>query len=107
MRRPAGPPCTRRPATTGIARCARRRSRRWRPAGGSSRTRCGRRPTCCCGSLRRPGSASTPSSSPTAPGGDCGTNWYVNFEHPTRRTEDGFDTFDLTVDLLIHPDLSG
>ncbi|MFF4229676.1 DUF402 domain-containing protein [Streptomyces sp. NPDC001820] len=24
-------------------------------------------------------------------------NWYVNFEHPTRRTEDGFDTFDLTV----------
>jgi len=34
-------------------------------------------------------------------------NWYVNFEHPTRRTEAGFDTFDLTVDLLIHPDLTG
>ncbi|MFE9651116.1 DUF402 domain-containing protein [Streptomyces sp. NPDC006365] len=33
-------------------------------------------------------------------------NWYVNFEHPTRRTQDGFDTFDLTVDLLIDPDLS-
>lgn len=34
-------------------------------------------------------------------------NWYVNFENPTRRTETGFDTFDLTVDLLIHPDLTG
>ncbi|MYS37520.1 uncharacterized protein DUF402 [Streptomyces sp. KhCrAH-43] len=33
-------------------------------------------------------------------------NWYVNFEHPTRRTADGFDTFDLTVDLLIGPDLA-
>ncbi|MFD6911298.1 DUF402 domain-containing protein [Streptomyces virginiae] len=33
-------------------------------------------------------------------------NWYVNFEHPTRRTEAGFDTFDLTVDLLIDPDLT-
>ncbi|WP_236670086.1 DUF402 domain-containing protein [Streptomyces antimycoticus] len=33
-------------------------------------------------------------------------NWYVNFEYPTRRTDDGFDTFDLTVDLLIAPDLS-
>ncbi|MBE1593988.1 MULTISPECIES: DUF402 domain-containing protein [Streptomyces] len=33
-------------------------------------------------------------------------NWYVYFEHPTRRTEAGFDTFDLTVDLLIHPDLT-
>lgn len=33
-------------------------------------------------------------------------NWYVNFEHPTRRTENGFDTFDLTVDLVIDPDLS-
>ncbi|MGP3635338.1 DUF402 domain-containing protein [Streptomyces sp. 24-1644] len=33
-------------------------------------------------------------------------NWYVNFEHPTRRTESGFDTFDLTVDLVIDPDLS-
>jgi hypothetical protein len=33
-------------------------------------------------------------------------NWYVNFERPTRRTEDGFDTFDLTVDLLIDPDLT-
>jgi predicted RNA-binding protein associated with RNAse of E/G family len=35
----------------------------------------------------------------------CG-NWYVNFEHPTRRTPDGFDTFDLTVDLVVDPDLS-
>ncbi|WP_063729254.1 DUF402 domain-containing protein [Streptomyces sp. RTd22] len=33
-------------------------------------------------------------------------NWYVNFEHPTRRTADGFDTFDLAVDLVIDPDLS-
>ncbi|MER5500111.1 MULTISPECIES: DUF402 domain-containing protein [unclassified Streptomyces] len=32
-------------------------------------------------------------------------NWYVNFEHPLRRTEDGFDTFDLAVDLLVDPDL--
>ncbi|MET9119019.1 DUF402 domain-containing protein [Streptomyces longwoodensis] len=32
-------------------------------------------------------------------------NWYVNFEHPTRRTTDGFDTFDLTVDLVVDPDL--
>ncbi|MFF4444259.1 hypothetical protein [Streptomyces sp. NPDC001502] len=32
------------------------------------------------------------------PGGDGRRlrNWYVTFEHPTRRTEDGFDTFDLT-----------
>lgn len=34
-------------------------------------------------------------------------NWYVNFEHPTRRTADGFDTFDLTVDLVVTPDLTG
>ncbi|MFG3015887.1 DUF402 domain-containing protein [Streptomyces cinerochromogenes] len=33
-------------------------------------------------------------------------NWYVNFERPTRRTADGFDTFDLTVDLVVAPDLS-
>lgn len=33
-------------------------------------------------------------------------NWYVNFEHPTTRTDDGFDTFDLAVDLVIDPDLS-
>lgn len=32
-------------------------------------------------------------------------NWYANFEHPTRRTETGFDTLDLTVDLVIDPDL--
>jgi protein associated with RNAse G/E len=34
-------------------------------------------------------------------------NWYVNFEHPTRRTPDGFDTFDLAVDLVVAPDLVG
>ncbi|MFF7369784.1 DUF402 domain-containing protein [Streptomyces tricolor] len=34
-------------------------------------------------------------------------NWYVNFEHPTRRTTDGFDTFDLTVDLVVDADLTG
>ncbi|MFH9953821.1 DUF402 domain-containing protein [Streptomyces roseolus] len=33
-------------------------------------------------------------------------NWYVNFEHPTRRTTDGFDTFDLAVDLVVAPDLT-
>jgi hypothetical protein len=33
-------------------------------------------------------------------------NWYVNFEHPTSRTETGFDTFDLTVDLVVTPDLT-
>jgi hypothetical protein len=33
-------------------------------------------------------------------------NWYVNFEHPTRRTEAGFDTFGLAVDLAIAPDLT-
>ncbi|MFE2094186.1 hypothetical protein [Streptomyces sp. NPDC059460] len=31
-------------------------------------------------------------------------NWY--FEHSTRRTDEGFDTFDLTADLVIDPDLS-
>lgn len=34
-------------------------------------------------------------------------NWYVNFEHPTHRTPCGFDTFDLVVDLVVHPDLTG
>ncbi|MGW7759027.1 DUF402 domain-containing protein [Streptomyces violaceusniger] len=34
-------------------------------------------------------------------------NWYVNFEHPEIRTEVGFDTFDLAVDLVIAPDLAG
>ncbi|MFJ1581181.1 DUF402 domain-containing protein [Streptomyces sp. NPDC088182] len=33
-------------------------------------------------------------------------NWYVNFEHPTRRRGAGFDTFDLTVDLVVTPDLT-
>ncbi|MER8073072.1 DUF402 domain-containing protein [Streptomyces sp. NPDC094034] len=33
-------------------------------------------------------------------------NWYVNFERPARRTGAGFDTFDLTVDLVIDADLS-
>jgi hypothetical protein len=33
-------------------------------------------------------------------------NWYVNFERPTVRTAIGFDTFDLTVDLVVDPDLS-
>ncbi|MFF7655247.1 hypothetical protein ACFZCY_36355 [Streptomyces sp. NPDC007983] len=30
----------------------------------------------------------------------------VNFEHPAHRTEGGFDTLDLAVDLVIDPDLS-
>ncbi|MEU0730650.1 DUF402 domain-containing protein [Streptomyces sp. NPDC006140] len=33
-------------------------------------------------------------------------NWYVNFEHPTRRTTQGCDTFDLTVDLVVDPGLT-
>ncbi|MDD1064162.1 DUF402 domain-containing protein [Streptomyces cocklensis] len=33
-------------------------------------------------------------------------NWYINFEHPTHRTEAGFDTLDLAIDLVIDPDLS-
>ncbi|MFD7681049.1 DUF402 domain-containing protein [Streptomyces sp. NPDC060187] len=33
-------------------------------------------------------------------------NWYVNFEHPTRRTETGFDTLDLALDLVVAPDLT-
>ncbi len=33
-------------------------------------------------------------------------NWYVNFEHPITRTNGGFDTFDLALDLLIEPDLT-
>jgi Protein of unknown function (DUF402) len=32
--------------------------------------------------------------------------WYVNFERPRRRTEIGFDTFDLLLDLVVAPDLS-
>ncbi|MFI5774510.1 DUF402 domain-containing protein [Streptomyces sp. NPDC051658] len=43
---------------------------------------------------------------PDSGGGRRLRNWYVNFEHPTRRTEAGFDTFDLTVDLVITPDLT-
>jgi hypothetical protein len=34
------------------------------------------------------------------------THWYVNFQHPMRRTAIGFDTFDLLLDLVIEPDLS-
>ncbi|WP_240496646.1 DUF402 domain-containing protein [Streptomyces torulosus] len=33
-------------------------------------------------------------------------NWDVNFERPIVRTGDGFDTFDLTVDLVVSSDLS-
>lgn len=33
-------------------------------------------------------------------------NWYVNFEHPTRRTDTGFDTLDLALDLVVAPDLT-
>jgi hypothetical protein len=32
---------------------------------------------------------------------DC---WYVNFQEPLRRTADGFDTQDLELDLVVHPD---
>ncbi|MHC3391083.1 hypothetical protein ACLQ2E_16740 [Streptomyces lavendulocolor] len=30
----------------------------------------------------------------------------MNFEHLIRRTTTGFDTFDLTVDLVVDPDLT-
>ncbi|WP_405593786.1 hypothetical protein OG741_37795 [Streptomyces sp. NBC_01410] len=30
----------------------------------------------------------------------------MNLEYPTWRTEDGFDAFDLTVDLVVDPDLA-
>ncbi|MFF3667832.1 DUF402 domain-containing protein [Microtetraspora malaysiensis] len=33
--------------------------------------------------------------------------WYVNFQRPYRRTEWGIDTFDLLLDLVAEPDLSG
>jgi protein associated with RNAse G/E len=33
--------------------------------------------------------------------------WYVNFERPFRRTAIGIDTFDLLLDLVVEPDLSG
>lgn len=75
--RPAGRPSTSKRVPTATGRCVRRRSTRWRPACGSSRTRCGRRPRCCCGSRRR--------SAPPA----------------LRRT-----AFDLTVDLVVTPDLT-
>ncbi|NML52664.1 DUF402 domain-containing protein [Streptomyces sp. R302] len=41
----------------------------------------------------------------TPPPDGCLRHWYVNFEHPIRRTGDGFDTFDLAVDLIVSPDL--
>ncbi|MEV6251280.1 DUF402 domain-containing protein [Streptomyces sp. NPDC051742] len=43
---------------------------------------------------------------PDSGGGRRLRYWYVNFEHPIRRTEAGFDTFDLTVDLVVKPDLT-
>lgn len=33
--------------------------------------------------------------------------WYVDFERPFRRTSIGVDTFDLFLDLIVEPDLSG
>ncbi|MFE3811737.1 DUF402 domain-containing protein, partial [Streptomyces sp. NPDC059131] len=44
---------------------------------------------------------------PDRGGGRRLRNWYVNFEHPARRTTTGFDTLDLTVDLVVAPDLTG
>ncbi|MFD1147501.1 DUF402 domain-containing protein [Saccharothrix hoggarensis] len=35
------------------------------------------------------------------------SRWYVNFQRPLRRTALGFDTFDLLLDLVVAPDLSG
>jgi hypothetical protein len=39
--------------------------------------------------------------------GNGPTPWYVNFEIPFRRTAIGIDTFDLLLDLIVAPDLSG
>ena len=30
--------------------------------------------------------------------------WYVNFQEPFRRRADGYDTQDLELDLIVHPD---
>ncbi len=30
--------------------------------------------------------------------------WYLNLQEPFRRTSEGFDTQDLELDLLVHPD---
>lgn len=32
--------------------------------------------------------------------------YYINFQLPLRRTDDGIDTLDLDLDLIIHPDFS-
>jgi predicted RNA-binding protein associated with RNAse of E/G family len=34
------------------------------------------------------------------------SSWYVNFQEPLRRTRQGFDTMDETIDLLVAPDFS-
>src|SRR5665213_1041431 len=34
------------------------------------------------------------------------SSWYVNFQEPLRRTSQGFDTMDETIDLLVAPDFS-
>ncbi|KRF29396.1 DUF402 domain-containing protein [Nocardioides sp. Soil805] len=36
--------------------------------------------------------------------GDVFQHWYVNFESPVVRDDDGFDTDDHGLDLLVHPD---
>lgn len=33
-------------------------------------------------------------------------HWYVNFQLPMERTEDGYDTLDLVLDLIVAPDWS-
>jgi len=33
-------------------------------------------------------------------------NWYINFEHPIRRSQNGFDSLDLVLDLVIAPNLT-
>jgi hypothetical protein len=34
------------------------------------------------------------------------SSWYVNFQKPLRRTPQGFDTMDETIDLVVAPDFS-
>jgi hypothetical protein len=53
--------------------------------------------------LQRPGDAYAVWAFWTGPERDFSA-WYVNFQEPFRRTERGFDTQDLELDLIVYPD---
>lgn len=84
-------------APTATGRSVRRRSTRWRRGSGTWRPGCGRETELL---LWKPPTAWFSINAFFTAAGL--RNWYVNFEHTTRRTESGFDTFDLVID----PDLS-